>query len=267
MAHSVKYSKDYSWIAPVSIRHFETNLVIMRWFFQHATCDAGWIKFDFLSKSDGELTALRTAVPDIGTPKRDLFSFRTVLYHLSTSHRFSAEEITQINTLITTWSALAMDVLRSYSPNAPQDATGYFLLTQWANLAESVLQYLMRKTAHACSIIDTYQVFRGNVDLLQPLMNKMIIGKSTKLACQQAGELAIDSQDICKVAIQSYFENLPAWDHDPTLQVFLCTLVPGTLVDNQQTIAQLKTAKTGKTLHKRIVPCFCDRMAGVWSNH
>jgi hypothetical protein len=204
--HSVRYSPEYIWTEPVEIRSFDKNLEILRWFFQHSQPGEGWIRFDFLSKSDGELTALRTSIPDLGTPRRDLNSFRTILCHLGTLHRFTDPQVAQIVALITAWSGQAGEILRSYCPGEAQDATLYLLLTRWARLMESVLQYFMRKVSHSCRIINTYAVFRAKVDVLQPLMNGMIIGRTTKLACQQAGGLAMDAQDLCKGPLMTILE-------------------------------------------------------------
>ena len=146
--HNVRYSSDYHWVQPVPIRGFEANLALLRWFFQHGQVAGNWVKFDFLSKSDGELQAARTAVPDLGTLARDLGSFRTILYHLSIEQRFTPEEIEQIDALILAWSDQAMAVLASYSPGIPAGTSGYVLLTKWAKIGETTMVYLMKKNAH-----------------------------------------------------------------------------------------------------------------------
>ena len=164
-AHSVRYSPEYNYSDPVEIRSFDKNLEILRWFFQHSLPGGGWITFDFLSKSDGELGQLRTSVPDLGIPKRDLSSFRTILHHLGTLHRFTDPQVAQIVALITAWSGQAGDILRSYYPDEPPDANLYLLLTKWARLMESVLQYFMRKLSNSCRIMDSYAVFRAKADI------------------------------------------------------------------------------------------------------
>ena len=103
-AHNVRYSSDFHWTQPVPIRGFEANHALLRWFFQHSQVAGNWVKFDFLTKSDGELGALRTAVPDLGTLARDLSSFRTILFHISNQQRFTEEQIKQINALIVAWA-------------------------------------------------------------------------------------------------------------------------------------------------------------------
>jgi hypothetical protein len=110
------------------IRGYDANLALLRWFFQHSQVAGGWIKFDYLAKSDGEIAALKAAVPDLGNPLRDLNSFRTILYHLSSHQRFTDEQVVQIGTLIVGWSPQAMDVLKSYIPAEPPNSKGYTLL-------------------------------------------------------------------------------------------------------------------------------------------
>ena len=101
-------------------------------------------------------------------------------------------------------------------------------------------------------IIDTYLRFRAEVDKLQPLMNEMTIGRSNKLSCQQAGGVALDTQALCKEQIAAYFAAEPPWTDDTSLADFLCTLIPGTLVEDK-TIAQLRLYKNARTLHRRII--------------
>ena len=250
-AHNVRFSADYNWIQPIAIRGYDTTLALLRWFFQHSQVQGNWIKFDYLSKSDGELTALRTAVPDLGTLTRDLGSFRTLLFHLSNHQRFSDEQNEAISTLITAWSDRATDVLRSYSPQAAPETTGYELLCTWADLGERTLLFLMKKTANSCGIINTYLKFRSQVDKLQPLTNEMVIGRTNKLSCQTAGGLALDMQKLCREQIASYFSVVPPWEDLPTLGDFLSTFVPGTTVIDVN-IVQLRGYKNQRTLHKRI---------------
>ena len=138
MAHSVRYSSEYAWAGPVQIRGFDANLALLRWFFQHSQVAGGWIKFDYLAKSDGEIAALKAAVPDLGNPLQDLNRFRTILYHLSSHQRFTDEQVVQIG------SPQAMDVLKSYSPAELPDSKGYTLMCKWAGVAEATLKFFMR---------------------------------------------------------------------------------------------------------------------------
>lgn len=253
MAHSIQFSADYRWIPPGAIRSFETNLSLLRWFFTHAQVNGDWIKLDWLSKSDAELGELVRTVPDFGEAKRNLSTFRVLLFHLGTSHRFSDDQINQIDELISGWDDHAKDVLRRYSPDVAPNASGYLLLTEWAKKAELLVQYIQKKTAFACQIVETYASFRRDVDLLQPLMNNMVIGRTTKVDCQAAGGNALTSQEKCLTAIKSYFDTLPPYDDDPTLAVCLQTLVPGVEVADR-TIVQLRTAKNHPGLAQKTDP-------------
>ena len=264
-AHNVRYSSDFHWTQPVPIRGFEANHALLRWFFQHSQVAGNWVKFDFLSKSDGELQAVRTAVPDLGTLARDLSSFRTILYHLSNLQRFTAEEIEQIDALIVAWSDQAMVVLGSYSPGLPPGTFGYVLLTRWAVLGETTLVYLMKKTAHSCGIINTYLKFRSQVDKLQPLMHQMVIGRTNKVSCQTAGGLALDIQEQCRDQIMSYFDTAPPWDDGNTGRLpehFCsrkyncgCEYCPAESFQESEDLAQACDLRS---------PCQPWVMAGVW---
>ena len=80
------------------------------------------MKLDSLSKSDAELEELVRAVPDFGEARRDFRSFRVLLAHLGTPHRFTDEQVGQIGELITGWNGQAVTVLKTYSPEAPAAA-------------------------------------------------------------------------------------------------------------------------------------------------
>ncbi|MCP4295048.1 MAG: hypothetical protein GY786_05535, partial [Proteobacteria bacterium] len=83
------------------------------------------MKLDFLAKSDAELRQLVETCPDFGTAARDLMSFRNLLFHLSSEHRFSEDQVTQIGTLITDWNAQAKETLKRYCPEEPATASNY----------------------------------------------------------------------------------------------------------------------------------------------
>ena len=68
------------------------NLAILTWFKTHALATDGWVKFTMITKSDGELNALKTAVSAIGALKRDLQSQMNVLFHVSEVKRFTAHQ-------------------------------------------------------------------------------------------------------------------------------------------------------------------------------
>ena len=89
MAHNIQFTAGHTWTPPGVIRGFETNLPLLRWFFAHATVQGGWVKLDYLAKSDQELRNLVETVPDFGTATRDLSSFRALLFHLGSEHRLS----------------------------------------------------------------------------------------------------------------------------------------------------------------------------------
>ena len=142
MAHSIQFTPDFSWVPPGAIRSFDTNLSLLKWFFTHATVQGGWVKLDFLGKSDAELRQLVETVPDFGTAARNLISFRNLLFHLGSEHRFSEDQVNQIGTLITDWSAQGVETLKRYCPDEPGTASSYRLLVVWAQKAEKLIAYL-----------------------------------------------------------------------------------------------------------------------------
>ena len=117
---------------PARISGFASNLAIITWFKTHALAIDGWVKFTMVTKSDGELNALKAVVPAIGTLKRDLQSQMNVLFHVSEVKRFTAPQTLEINDLIADWSPQAVDILKNYWPGGedliPVDASHYDLL-------------------------------------------------------------------------------------------------------------------------------------------
>ena len=209
MAHNVDYSSTFLWAAPGPLRGFEATHTVIRWFIRHSTTAGGWVNCNFLVRSDGELQELTTAVPDLGVLSRSLGSFRTLLFHLSSPHRFNEEQMTTINALITGWSDDAVTTLSGYCRDLEPDATAYQMLCRWAELTTDAIRYLMEKTAHAAGILTTYAKFREQADILPDLINQMIIGRATKLECQHAGGLALDRQGECQQEIVKYFTPAP----------------------------------------------------------
>ena len=100
---------------PARINGFASNLAILTWFKTHTLATDGWVKFTIITKSDGELNALKTAVPAIGALKRDLQSQMNVFFHVSEVKRFNAPQTLETN-LIAGLSPQAVDILKNYWP-------------------------------------------------------------------------------------------------------------------------------------------------------
>ena len=250
MAHSIQFTPDFVWVPPGAIRSFDANLNLLKWFFTHSTVQGGWVKLDFLAKSDAELRQLVETVPDFGTAARNLTSFRNLLFHLSSEHRFSEDQVTQIGTLITDWNAQGVETLKRYCPDEPATASNYRLLVVWAGKAEQMIAYVQRKIAHSCAIVDTFGKFREDFDKLNPLMNKLVVGCVTKMECQVAGKKSLESQEKCLKHIKAYFATVPHYEDDDSLHLYLQTLIPGMTVGDR-TIQQMKAARGARTLHKK----------------
>ena len=54
VSNDINYS-ELNCIQPLPIRDFQKNLDLIRWFLQHGVVAGGWIKSDFLRRSDTEL--------------------------------------------------------------------------------------------------------------------------------------------------------------------------------------------------------------------
>ena len=88
------------------------------------------------------------------------------------------------------------------------------------------------------------------MDILKPVLNKMSIGRATKQGAQEAGEAAINSQDLCFAAVNAYFSHTLPYDDDETVVNYLQQLITDASVINEGTIAQLRAARTGRRLHR-----------------
>ena len=91
------------------------------------------------------------------------------------------------------------------------------------------------------------------MDILNPVLNKMSIGRATKQGAQEAGEAAINSQDLCFAAVNAYFSHTLPYDDDETVVNFLQQLIADASVINEGTIAQLRADRTGRRLHRVII--------------
>ena len=129
-----------------------------------------------ITKSDGELNALKTAVPAIGALKRDLQSKMNVLFHVSEVKHFTIPQTLEINDLIAGWSPQPVDIFKNYWPGGedliPNDASHYDLLGNWASLAFNSTQYPLFKVRDAIAMIESFELFQNSADILSPLRNK-----------------------------------------------------------------------------------------------
>ena len=218
MAHNINYS-ELNFANPIRIINYDSKFPIIQWLLAHSQIAGGWIKFLYFDKSDVEMTAIATAVPTIGTVTRDLQSFMKVLYHVAEMGRFTAEEVGNINDAVVAWSDQAVAVLTSYHPGGvpPPNSSNYWLLAHWAKLSFDTIKFLLNKTKDACTLVDSFKELRAAVDTLNPVLNKMSIGRATKQGAQEAGEATIKSQDLCFAAVNAYFSHTLPYDDDETV--------------------------------------------------
>ena len=172
---------------PPRIPGFSANLAILNWFIQHGRAENGWITFSILTKSDGELAALKAILPAIGELKRDLQSQANILFHLSETKRFSAPQMVDIDALIAAWSPSAVAILSMYWPGGedqiPDPTSNYEILANWSKIAYKSTLYTLFKACDAVPMIQCFKDLQNSADLLSPLRNKMSIGMVSKQAC------------------------------------------------------------------------------------
>ena len=175
-----------------------------------------------------------------------------VLYHVAEMGRFTAEEVGHINDAMAAWSDQAVAVLTSYHPGgvAPPNSSNYWLLAHWAKLSFDTVKFLLNKTKDACTLINSFKELRAAVDTLNPVLNKMSIGRATKQGAQEA---AINAQDVCLASINAYFSHTLPFNDDATVVNFLQQLIADASVINEGTIAQLRAAKIGRRLQRVII--------------
>lgn len=145
--------------------------------------------------------------------------------------RFTAEEVGNINAAVAAWSDQAVAVLTSYHPGGVLPPN--WLLAHWAKLSFDTIKFFLNKTKDACTRIDSFKELRAAVDTLNPVLNKMSIGRATKQGAQEAGEAEINAQDMCFAAINAYFSHNLPYDDDATVVNFLQQLIADTFVINE----------------------------------
>ena len=255
MSNDIIYTAmDFS--LPVRISGYSQNLAILQWFLQHSQAENGWITFSILTKSDGELLALKTVLPVIGDLKRDLQSQANILFHLSETKRFTAQQMVDIDALIEGWSPSALAILSHYWPGGadliPVNTSYYEILANWSKIAYKTTLYVLFKARDAQIMIKCFKILQTSADLLLPLRNKMSIGMVSKQVCSSAGGATIDHQDALMAAIQKYFSHILEYRDGATQERFLQNLVPD-LAIIEGGITQLNTALNGNRLYKIII--------------
>ena len=78
----------------------------------------------------------------------------------------------------------------------------------------------------------------------------MMVGNRSKQACQELGRTALETQEICKLAIESYFQQDVPFADETTIGTFLSSFMDKYVVKNDAGVLLLRAAKTGKRLHR-----------------
>ena len=122
MALQINYD-NLVWNEPPGICTWDLKLAIIKWCLQHVTVGGNWLNFAYRDKSDAEIGALVTRVPELTGLTQDLLSFRTILYLISQVHRLSPEQLTDADAMFTAKDAGLKAVLQIYNPDARPDAS------------------------------------------------------------------------------------------------------------------------------------------------
>jgi hypothetical protein len=139
-----------------------------------------------LDCSKNELKTLSDSVAEIPQLPYDFQSATLIFYHFSKFYRFSAEQITELDTAIKAKTENMEQTLRSYFPNATADPV-YKVFTQWAGLGYAAWVFFRSKTHWANQIFIRYRPFETGVDNLLPALNGLFLGSKTKPECQVLG--------------------------------------------------------------------------------
>ena len=238
-----------SWNEPDAIRNFQDNKTIITWALRFITIEGNWILLRPFSCSKAELKTLSDVVPEIHVAKYDFQSAATIFFHLGAYHRFSADQITELDAEIIAKADNMEVLLRSYFPNAT-GLSVYQVFTQWAGLGFTSWIFFMNKTHWANQIFLRYGPFKTAVDNLLPALNGLVLGDKTKPECQVLGAAAVKLQEACYTAIESYF-SIPMPEHfqGESVQSFLRTFLENVNVMEDFSIVTIKNRMRRNTLH------------------
>ena len=84
------------------------------------------------------------------------------------------------------------------------------------------------------------------MDALTHAINQMMVGNRSKQACQELGRTALETQEICKLAIESYFQQDVPLADETIIGAFLSSFMDNYIVADNAGVLLLRAAKTGK---------------------
>ena len=189
------------------------------------------------------------SVPEIPVLKYDFQSATLIFYHIAKYHRFSAEQITELDTSIIAKADNMEVLLRFYFPNATASSV-YKVFTQWAGLGFTSWIFFRNKTHWANQIFSRYGPFKTAVDNLLPALNGLVLGDKTKPECQVLGAAAVKLQEVCHAAIEAYF-SIPMPEHfeGESVQNFLRTFLESVNVVDDFSILIIKNLVRRNVVH------------------
>ena len=81
----------------------------------------------------------------------------------------------------------------------------------------------------------------------------MMVRNRSKQACQKLGRNALETQEICYLAIESYFQQDVPFADETTIATFLSSFMDNYVVADNAGVLLLRAAKTGKRLQRYCV--------------
>jgi hypothetical protein len=240
MNMAVKYSK-LSYTEPAVIRLHDQNVELITWALRNTTIDRNWFVLRILRCSDAELQALTTGLPAISSLIQDFQSGRNIFFHIAQCRRFTEEQVSAINALLTAKHTNIEPMLRSYYPTAPQENSLYPLFCHWASLGYLSFKFFMMTTAAAVEICKCFHAMKSSVDGLLPLLNGLVLGTSTTADYQSAGREAVATQQIAYESIKRYFNvTHPPHDQGDMVQNFLWCYIADYNICTDLSVAKIK---------------------------
>jgi hypothetical protein len=248
MATDIVYA-SCTWEPPNEIRGFIDNKTLITWALRFISLHGNWILLLPFSLSKAELQTLSDALPDVGTLNHDFQSALVIFFHLGKHHRFNPDQIAELDAAISAKAENMEVLLRSYFPNSTGQSV-YKVFTQWASLGFHSWIFLMNKCHWATQMLLKFSPFKTCVDNLLPALNGLVLGKKTKPECQVLGAAAVQLQEVCFEAVESYF-SIPMPEHflGDSVQAFLRTFLEGVLVLEDFSILTIKNKTRRGNLH------------------
>ena len=201
-------AQDYmTWASyedPKPLKGFDDNRSLLIWSLQHSTIVGNWLQLQIPSRSQGELSDLRTSNSNVGLlTTGSIATSRKLMYFLSTYHRFSLDQEAEFCLLISANPVLAAILVR-YHIDGHNQLT-YSLWKNWVFLGLQCIAYKMDKTIASLNIIEHCPPYLLEVAKLTALQNQLMLSEKSKHDLQAFGKIVVQLQSRALSAFTVYF--------------------------------------------------------------